>query len=501
MTCAQRCQTRRPAVPAGAAAAVLCYAFAVAASIQAATTRTTSPSARAMRCVAQAGDSGDSPAASFQKHRTALSKPGVHEQDGWLFSAASQVLPPDAPPSLVDSTRRRLAVRALGQLSAVQYRDLVPENSASSEVRAILSEVARGCDASPWSASGVITLLEESDRGTVVVVRAVPSATLMASRLTADQVLSCLRGRARDRTLAVDEAMVLLELGPDEGPMREEAALILLKALDASFGRGVSLTVRRQWTLPEGRVCTECVGGWILPASKAVAARETPGAQVGALQASELHKLDRDGALQLLGRRMHDKGLRSHAVSVLKAGGWHRSAELIAGDTLSVDAPRLSGSGTLSSALRRALMESPAIVTLLMSTGSAPIAFDPAEGPEIAEVLDCLRLDPSDSDCGAMCTLIASMNRAPNAPAAKLLAGLLMRAGEPATARVLMRSLLQYSPGDTLAALYLLRADRLLGDRASSRDLAIRMLADLPLSQQWREEIESFLEWSRDSGK
>ena len=497
MTPATTWKTGRPAMHAGAAATVLCCAFALEASVHAAHARTNSLSAPTLRCSAQTGDSGDYPAATFQKHRRALSKPGVHEQDGWWFSAASQVLPPDAPPSLVDSTRRRLAVAALGQLSAVRYGQLLPEGSASPEVRLTASEVARTCDPAPWSAAGVVTVLDESDRGAVTVVRAVPASSLMRSLLSRDDVVSRLRARAHQQALTLDEALVLVELGPPEPKAQAEAAEAALKSIDAAFGRGVSMTVRREWTLPDGRLCTECVQGWMMSAARAVAGKsESSGVDVAA-HASEIRKLDRDETLQLLARRMHDKALRSHAASLLAAQGWHRCAELIGGETLEVKSPQLARDSNLPDALRRAVLESPLLITLLLSGGSAPIALSPDEGPEIQEALDCLRLDPKDSECGAARMLVDSLNRNPSTPAAKVLAGLLLNGGEPTVARVLMQAVLRASPNDALAAVYLLRADRALGDRISSQGLAARMLSDMPLTPQWRAETESFISWSR----
>lgn len=440
----------------------------------------------------------DSAEAAFARHREQLLTVGLHERDGWIFSTAQQSLQGDVPRQATDRIESRLRLQSLAQMSRARFDSILRSTDFTPPVRLAAAEAADRCfGGAPWSAAGVLTVMAEESGQTFVVVCALPRASLLSAQVTVQQLLDCLRRQAKERTLTMKDAMVLREMERSGTDAASSAAdETLLDAFDRTLGRGISLTARSSWTLPDGSTCPECLQAWSVPAARA--ASEGLSVRDALLPVPEkvARGLPIDEALPLLGKRAHDRSLHAAILERLRKDGWLGCAKSLDAAPLPVARLGESPDGTLPAASQAELLEVPLIMSMLLSDGRAQPRLSVDEPADMRAAITLLSGQSANAVPKAIGILAKSLSKSPSSPAAKLLAQLLLVQREPALARALAQAAVASGPEDGFAHMLLLRAERQIGSKDAVAALVPKILQGIPLKPEWKAEAEAAGAWA-----
>ena len=440
----------------------------------------------------------DSAAVAFRRHRDEILAPGMHELDGWVFSTVHHALPDGVRQPASDRLEGRLKMRAVAQMSEARFDSVLRSTDAAPAVRLAAAEAAGRCfGGGAWSAAGVVTVMSEISGDVFVVVCALPRASLVSAQVTDQQLLNCLRSRAKDRTLNMRDAMVLREMeGSPANAASASADDVLLDALGRLHGRGISLTARRSWTLPDGSACPECFQAWSMPAARAASEGRSVRDTLVPIPKKAAQELSLEEALQLLGKRAHDPALHAAIQERLRKDGWIECAKSLDAEPLPIAQVGALAGDALPATARADLLETPLIMSMLLSGGRAQPRLMREEPADMRAVITLLSSDSADAVPRAIESLSASLAKSPSAPAAKLLAQLLIVQREPDLARALAQAAIMSSPEDGFAHLLLLRAERQRGSKDAVAALAPKVLEELALKPEWRSEVEALSAWA-----
>jgi hypothetical protein len=431
----------------------------------------------------------------FNREREALLQEGVHRIAGYVFATTTVRIQDGTSEALRDSAMHRAELRGTGELVKFRVGECLDAGRDSTGYRRAVTDLAASCLGEPVPLRGIVRVWADAGASAATVVQAVPAVALDALVITREEVTTCLTERIREGTAPPSAPLVLREL---EGSTPEDPAgsrRRLASALARVFGPGVEVGLSDGWTSADGRICGECLAGWITPVEAVVSRVGVIGTSLEPISIDVLEQLTLDELMVLFAQRVHDSGVEAAVVTRLRDAGFACSAAEFALARHQLKPPADASTSAIPNDLRAEVVSAPVVMVLLLTDGVCAVQWDQQAPPWLAAARAAFD-EPTPQGRERSIRLIADgLGHTPNVDGVSLLAAALLDADDAVLAEPLARAAFLAMPRHEFAGINALRAARALGMRDRAKELFPRVAAEARLGAWGRAQLNAVAAW------
>lgn len=437
----------------------------------------------------------------FDRSPAELSVVGIHEAEGFVFSAARVGLPAEATDLRKEGAKMKANLLALRGFLEERIRERQEILSLPPAVARAASDVLLTCALTATVMQGVEQVHTAIDGEGAICVLALPKASVDAMVVSIGDPLTCLSARADSCSLP--EAMVFLELAPPSSEFHTLAAASVRSRMAAAYGMGITAMIDANWSPSDISAVRASVAGWVGSITAATAPGEHPLVGVAPLGEGVLDKLTSEELLALSAVRVFDQAVQQAAVKRLRDAGWARSASMLEAHPVQVAAfaplPSLAPAPTVDRQWLSKVATTP-VVTLALVTGGT-VTLPLAGGEPSAEVLRAREefAKPGSEALNATIGLLQeNLATAPSTHGMITLGAALLAGNEFQVALPVCRAAYRADPTHEHAGVNLLRVLRALELRDQAAELVVKLRASIEATtDDWgRTQLDRIEEWS-----
>ena len=438
----------------------------------------------------------------FQAHRDALViKSGLQKRDGFVFSTIISKNTESDAKSNLDRDMVGEVLQATQGFLLAKVAESLPLTDRSVSVRNVAQKIALSCASQAVEVRSISTVFRDVIDGKNVVVQGMPVAEFDRIQIKLENLVPCIAARAEAGPISVPEAMILLELCPENSPLLPRARGVAVETLSRAYGPGIELTVRKVWSREDKCVPQVALELWCLSAQQGILAAKDLTQALVPVDLAKVSAIQFEELFAFLGHRMQDPNAIGALVKSLSDDGWRRCAELFPAQPLSISAIHDHAGSKLSSDLRAKIAATPAMTFLLLTGGGGAIDFKSQESQLCKDARVAFKRNLSDGHFDpkgppeAAQLLQQDLEAGASYESIILFSATLLALNDPGLAYPLAKTSFIHNPTDPFAGVNLLLAARALDLRDEVKDLLPKVQAQAKLDDWGSGELKKLHSW------
>ena len=437
----------------------------------------------------------------FIENRDELIKTGIHRFGKFIFSAQSARVDSADTELGLELTNEKIAFNATQGFLLAKVSESLPLADRSVSVRNVAQKIALSCASQAVEVRSISTVFSNVIDGKNVVVQGMSIAEFDRIQIKLENLVPCIAARAETGPISVPEAMILLELCPENSPLLPRARGVAVETLSRAYGPGIELTVRRVWSREDKCVPQVALELWCLSAQQGILAAKNLTQALVPVDPAKISTIQFEELFAFLGHRMQDPNAIGALVKSLSVDGWRRCAELFPAQPLSISAIHDHAGSKLSPDLRAKIAATPAMTFLLLTGGDGAIDFKSQESQLCKDAWVAFKRNISDGHFDpkgppeAAQLLQQDLEAGASYESIILFSATLLALNDPGLAYPLAKTSFIHNPADPFAGVNLLLAARALDLRDEVKDLLPKVQAQAKLDSWGIDELKKLHSW------